>query len=94
MNFYYLFKHKVHEKNAAKQTLDQLHEQRRQVVMLHKRGIKIMNVVEMKGLTYPAVFSAVTQIIFCLSRLRRESRGGHARGHRRAAQFNPHPARC
>ena len=29
--------------------------------MLHKKGIKIMNVVEMTGLTYPAVFSAVTQ---------------------------------
>ena len=47
--------------NAAKQTLDQLHGRRRQVVMLHKRGIKITNVVEMTDLNYPAVFIAVTQ---------------------------------
>ena len=68
MNFYYLFLNikGVEKENAAKQTLDQLHERRRQVVMLHKKGIKIMNVVEMTGLTYPAVFSAVTQNhVFC-----------------------------
>ena len=51
----------MEKENAAKQILDQLHERRRRVVMLHKRGIKIMNVVEITGLNYPAVFSAVTQ---------------------------------
>ena len=63
MNFHYLFLNIkcVEKENAAKQTLDQLHERRKQVVMLHKKGIKIMNVVEMTGLTYSAVFSAVTQ---------------------------------
>ena len=63
MNFYYLFLNikGVEKENAAKQTLDQLHERRRQVVMMHKRGIKITNVVEMTGLNHPAVFSAVTQ---------------------------------
>ena len=63
MNFHYLFLNIkcVEKETAAKQTLDQLHERRKQVVILHKKGIKIMNVVEMTGLTYPAAFSAVTQ---------------------------------
>ena len=63
MDFYYLFLNIkcVEKENAAKQTLDQLHERRRQVVMLHKRGIEIVNVVEITGLNYPAVFSAVTE---------------------------------
>ena len=50
----------MEKENAAKQILDQLHERRRQVVMLHKRGIKIIDVVEITGLNYPA-FSAITQ---------------------------------
>ena len=52
---------RVEKENAAKQTLDQLHERGKQVVTLHKRGIKITNVVEMTDLNYPAVFIAVTQ---------------------------------
>ena len=51
----------MEKENAAKQTLDQLHERGKQVVTLHKRGIKITNVVEMTDLNYPAAFSAVTQ---------------------------------
>lgn len=62
MNFCYFFLHNVYAKRKRSKTnLDQLHERRKQVVMLHKKGIKIMNVVEMTGLTFPAVFSAVTQ---------------------------------
>ena len=41
------------EKNAAKQTLDQLHERRKQVVRLHKKGITIMPIAAMTGLIYP-----------------------------------------
>ena len=46
-------------KNARKQTLEQLHERRKQVVRLHKRGIKIMQIVDMTGLSYPPVRAAI-----------------------------------
>ena len=49
----------MEKENAAKQTLEQLHERRKQVVRLHKRGIKIMKVVEMMGLSYPAVRAVI-----------------------------------
>ena len=32
----------MEKENARKQTLEQLHERRKQVVRLHKKGIKIM----------------------------------------------------
>jgi transposase len=43
------------KENARKQTLEQLHERRKQVVRLHRRGIKIMQIVVKSGLSYPAV---------------------------------------
>src|SRR3990172_12499558 len=43
------------KEDARYQTLVQLHERRKQVVRLHKRGTKIMRIVEMTGLSYPAV---------------------------------------
>ena len=46
-------KAKLEKENAAKQTLDQLHERRKQVVRLHKKGIKIMPIAAMTGLNYP-----------------------------------------
>ena len=49
----------MERENAAKQTLDQLHERRKQVVRLHKKGIKIMTIVAMTGLSYPCVRSVV-----------------------------------
>ena len=45
--------------NARKQTLEQLHERRKQVVRLHKKAIKIMQIVSMTGLSYPAVRATV-----------------------------------
>ena len=45
--------------NARKQTLEQLHERRKQVVRLHKKAIKIMRIVSMTGLSYPAVRATV-----------------------------------
>lgn len=45
----------MEKENARKQTLEQLHERRKQVVRLHKKGIKIMQIVEMTGLSYPPV---------------------------------------
>jgi transposase len=49
----------VKKENAKKQTLEQLHERRRQVVSLHKKGIKIMQIVAMTGLSYPPVHAAI-----------------------------------
>lgn len=45
----------MEKENARKQTLEQLHERRKQVVRLHKKGIRIMQIVGMTGLSYPAV---------------------------------------
>jgi hypothetical protein len=50
------------KENAAKQTLEQLHERRKHVVRLYKRGIKIMKVVKMTGLSYPAVRAVIDQV--------------------------------
>ena len=45
----------MEKENARRQTLEQLHERRKQVVRLYKRGIKIMQIVVLTGLSYPAV---------------------------------------
>ena len=49
----------MEKENAAKQTLEQLHERRKQVVRLHKKGIKIMQIVAMTGLSYPPVRACI-----------------------------------
>jgi transposase len=49
----------MEKENARKQTLEQLHERRKQVVRLHKKGIKIMQIVAMTGLSYPAVRACI-----------------------------------
>jgi transposase len=43
------------KENARQQTLEQLHERRKQVVRLHKKGIGVMQIAGMTGLSYPAV---------------------------------------
>jgi hypothetical protein len=45
----------MEKENARKQTLEQLHERRKQVVRLHKKGIKVMQIVALTGLSYPPV---------------------------------------
>ncbi|MBC7601778.1 MAG: IS630 family transposase, partial [Ramlibacter sp.] len=40
------------KENARKQTLERLHERRKQVVKLHKKGIGVMQIVGMTGLSY------------------------------------------
>lgn len=45
----------MEKEDARYQTLQQLHERRKQVIRLHKRGIKVMELVQMTGLSYPAV---------------------------------------
>jgi transposase len=49
----------MEKENARKQTLEQLHERRKQVVRLHKKAIGIMQIVEMTGLSYPAVRACI-----------------------------------
>lgn len=49
----------MEKENARKQTLEQLHERRKQVVRLHKKGIKIMQIVDMTGLSYPPVRACI-----------------------------------
>ena len=49
----------MEKENARKQTLEQLHERRKQVVRLHKQGIKVMQIVYMTGLSYPPVRACI-----------------------------------
>jgi transposase len=47
------------ELDARYQTLAQLHERRKQGVRLHSKGIKIMQIVGMTGVSYPPVRNAI-----------------------------------
>jgi len=41
------------------QMLEQLHRRRKQVAKLLRRGIKIMQIVDMTGLSYPSVRAVI-----------------------------------
>jgi transposase len=45
----------MEKEDARYQTLEQLYERLKQVVQLHKKGIKIMQIVAMTGLSQPTV---------------------------------------
>jgi transposase len=47
------------KEGARYQTLEQLHERRKQVVRLHKQALKIMKIVDLTGLSYPTVRSTL-----------------------------------
>jgi transposase len=49
----------MEKEDARYQTLEQLHERRKQVVRLHKKGLKVMQIVSMSGLSYPTVRAAI-----------------------------------
>ena len=49
----------MEKESARNQTLEQLHERRKQVVRLHKAAMGIMKIVALTGLTYPTVRSAI-----------------------------------
>ena len=51
----------MEKENARKQTLVQLHERRKQVIRLHLKGIKVMQIVQMTGLSYPPVRWCIDQ---------------------------------
>lgn len=43
------------QKNARNQTLEQLHERRERVVRMHRKGMGVMRIVELSGLSYSTV---------------------------------------
>lgn len=43
------------KEDARFQTLEQLHERRKQVVRMHRKGMGVMRIVELSGLSYPTV---------------------------------------
>ncbi len=47
------------KEDARYQKLEQLHERRKQVVRLHRKGVGVMAIVGMTGLSYPAVRLAI-----------------------------------
>ena len=47
------------KEDARYQKLEQLHERRKQVVRLHRKGHGVMAIVGMTGLSYPAVRLAI-----------------------------------
>jgi hypothetical protein len=47
------------KEDARRQTLEQLHERRKQVVRLHRKGQGVMRIVELTGLRYPTVRKAI-----------------------------------
>lgn len=49
----------MEKENARKQTLEQLHEQRKQVVRLHKKVLGVMQIISLTGLSYPAVRACI-----------------------------------
>jgi transposase len=47
------------KEDARYQKLEQLHERRKQVARLHRKGHGVMQIVELTGLSYPAVRAAI-----------------------------------
>jgi len=47
------------DQDARKQSLAELHERRKQVIRLHKRKYGVMQIVELTGLSWPAVRVAI-----------------------------------
>jgi transposase len=70
----------MEKESARSQTLEQLHERRKQVVRLYKQGIKIMQIVTMTGLSYPTVRGAIDLFEECGWRAIRPALRGRARG--------------
>ena len=46
---------RMDKEDARFQTLEQLHERRKQIVRLHRKGYGVMRIVELSGLSYPTV---------------------------------------
>ena len=51
------------EKDDARYSmLEQLHERRKQVVRLHRKGYGVMQIVELSGLSYPALIDELVTL--------------------------------
>lgn len=46
---------RMDKEDARNQTLEQLHERRKQVVRMHRKGMGVMRIVDLSGLSYPTV---------------------------------------
>jgi len=53
----------MEKEDARYQTLEQLHERRKQVARLYKQGNKVMQIVEMVGLSYPTVRNVINLFV-------------------------------
>mgnify|MGYP002336008283 CR=1 FL=1 len=49
----------VKKTDARFQTVEQLHERRKQVVQLNRQKVGVMCIVELTGLSYPTVLDAI-----------------------------------
>jgi hypothetical protein len=49
----------MEKEDARKQSSEQLHERRKQVVWLHKKALSVMHIVSMTGLSCPAVRACI-----------------------------------
>jgi len=49
----------MEREDARTQSIEELHERRKQVVRLHKQGIGVMQIVHLSGLSWPAVHTAL-----------------------------------
>ena len=49
----------MEKEDARYQSLEQLHERRKQVIRLHKKGIKVMQIRTLTGLSYPTVRATI-----------------------------------
>lgn len=49
------------KEDARYQTLERLHERRKQVVRLHRKGVGVMRIVELVGLSYPTVRGVINR---------------------------------
>jgi len=47
------------KEDARKQSLGELHGRRKQVIRLNKKGCKVMQIVELTGLSWPTVRTAI-----------------------------------
>jgi hypothetical protein len=49
----------MRDDDARRQSLAELHERRKQVIRLHKKQYDVMQIVELTGLSWPAVRTAI-----------------------------------
>lgn len=80
------------KEDARHQTLDRLHERRKQVIRLHRQDYGVMQIVELTGLSYPTVRRAIDLYeVGGLAAIKPSQRGkapGHGRSLSQAQEAN------